>query len=57
VQNWSVSAEVAVLWVFTVVYIRRIAGLCFVSQYGTEVDWISEFEVVVYYIHVVACLV
>jgi len=29
---------------------RRIAGLCFVSQCGTEVDWMSEFEVAVYYI-------
>jgi len=42
--------EVVVLQVFKMVYIRRIAGLCFVSQYGTEVDWTSEFEVAVYYI-------
>ena len=32
------------------VYIRRIAGLRFVSLYDTEVDWMSEFEVAVHYI-------
>ena len=33
-------------------YIMRIAGLCSVSQYGSEVDWMSESEVAV-----VACLI